>query len=63
LEEKKIYYNGKQMDQRVILISTTAQSDSNKIFKNLKHLDWENDVIDSYSDILLTDKMNEVKTI
>ena len=51
------------MDQRVILISTTAQSDSNKIFKNLKHLDWENDVIDSYSDILLTDKMNEVKTI
>jgi len=61
LEEKKIYFNGKQMDQRVILISTTAHSDSNKIFKNLKHLDWENDVIDSYSDILLTDKMNEVK--
>ena len=30
-------------------------------FKNLKHLDWENDVIDSYSDILLIDKMNEVK--
>ena len=61
LEEKKIYFNGKQMAQRVILISTTAHSDSNKIFKNLKHLDWENDVIDSYSDILLIDKMNEVK--
>lgn len=61
LEEKKIYFNGKQMEQRIILISTTAHSDSNKVFKNLKHLDWENDVIDSYSDNLLNEKMDEVK--
>jgi hypothetical protein len=43
LEEKKIYLNGKHMDQRVRLISTTAHSASNKVFKNLKHLDWEDE--------------------
>ena len=61
LEEKKIYFKGKLMPQRIVLISTTAHSDSNLIFKNLKHLDWDNDVLDSYSDTLLQDKMNEVK--
>lgn len=61
LEEKKIYFEGKKMDQRVVLISTTAHSDSNKVFQNLKHLDWDNDVIDSYSDDLLKNKMEEIK--
>ena len=61
LEEKKIYENGKVVAQRIILISSTAHSDSNRVFKSLKNLDWNNDVIDSYTDSLLIDKMEELK--
>ena len=61
LEEKKIYENGKVVPQRIILISTTAHSDSNRVFKSLRNLDWDNDVIDSYSDTVLFDKMEELK--
>ena len=61
LEEKKIYENGKAIPQRIILICSTAHSDSNKVFKSLKNLDWEQDVITDYSDIALTDKMTELK--
>ena len=39
LEEKKIYENGKVVPQRIILISSTAHSDSNRVFKSLKNLD------------------------
>jgi hypothetical protein len=49
--------------QRIILISSTAHSDSNKIFKTLKNLDWDNDVIEDYNDDLLFMKMDELKMI
>ncbi|MFN9940734.1 MAG: hypothetical protein ACK56I_14775, partial [bacterium] len=35
-------------------------SDSNRIFKKLKHLDWDNDVIEDYSNEQLLDKMEEL---
>ena len=60
-EEKKCYLHDKEIPQRIILISPTAHSDSNRIFKSLKHLDWDEDVITEYSDDLLKDKMQEVK--
>jgi hypothetical protein len=61
LEEKKAYLDDKLIPQRIILISSTAHSDSNKIFKTLKHLDWDNDVIEDYDDDLLKIKMDELK--
>ena len=36
LEEKKVYLNDKLVPQRIILISSTANSDSNIIFKSLR---------------------------
>ena len=59
--EKKCYLNDKEIPQRIILISPTAHSDSNRIFKSLKNLDWDEDVITEYSDNILKDKMEEVK--
>ena len=61
LEEKKVYLNDIIIPQRIILISSTAQSDSNKIFKTLKNLDWDNDVIEDYDDESLRMKMSELK--
>ena len=61
LEEKKVYLNDKVVPQRIVLISSTANSDSNKIFKTLKNLDWDNDVIQDYNDDLLLLKMDELK--
>ena len=52
LEEKKAYLDDKLIPQRIILISSTANSDSNIIFKSLKNLHWENDVIENYEDDL-----------
>jgi hypothetical protein len=60
-EEKKCYKDGSEVPQRIILISPTAHSDSNQIFKSLSNLDWDIDVITEYSDIILKDKMEEVK--
>lgn len=60
-EEKKCYKDGTEIPQRIILISPTAHSDSNLIFKTLKNLDWDIDVITEYSDILLIEKMEDVK--
>ena len=59
--EKKCYLHDKEIPQRIILISPTAHSDSNRIFKSLKNLDWDEDVITEYSDDMLKDKMEEVK--
>ena len=39
-EQKKCYLNGVEIHQRVILISPTAHSDSNQIFKSLSNLDF-----------------------
>jgi predicted AAA+ superfamily ATPase len=36
LAEKKIYYEGQKIPQRIILICSTAHSDSNRAFKSLK---------------------------
>jgi GTPase SAR1 family protein len=60
-EEKKCHKDGIEVPQRIILVSPTAHSDSNIIFKSLKNLDWDVDVITEYSDIVLKDKMEEVK--
>jgi hypothetical protein len=61
LEEKKMYFEGNEIPQRIILICSTAHSDSNRVFKSLKNLDWDNDVIEDYNDSLLEDKMEELK--
>ena len=61
LEEQKAYLGDKLIPQRIILISSTAHSDSNRIFKTLKNLDWDNDVIEDYDDDLLKIKMDELK--
>ena len=60
-EQKKCYLNDVEIPQRIILISPTAHSDSNQIFKSLKNLDFDLDVITEYSDDLLKNKMEEVK--
>jgi hypothetical protein len=60
-EEKKCYKDGTEIPQRIILISPTAHSDSNQIFKSLSNLDWDMDVIIEYSDDILKNKMEEVK--
>jgi hypothetical protein len=60
-EEKKCYKDGVVVPQRVILISPTAHSDSNRVFKSLKNLDWDTDVITEYTDQVLKDKMEEVR--
>jgi hypothetical protein len=60
-EEKKCYKDGSEVPQRIILISPTAHSDSNQIFKSLENLDWDIDVITEYSDDVLKYKMEEVK--
>jgi hypothetical protein len=61
LEEKKIYYEDQGIPQRIILICSTAHSDSNRVFKSLKNLNWDADVIDEYNESLLQDKMHELK--
>jgi hypothetical protein len=61
-EQKKCYKDGSDVPQRIILISPTAHSDSNQIYKSLSNLDWDVDVITEYSDDLLKKKMEEVKT-
>ena len=62
LEEKKVYLNDMIIPQRIILISSIAQSDSNRIFKSLKNLDWDKDVIEDYDDASLRSKMDELKS-
>jgi len=60
-EEKKCYKYNREIPQRIVLISPTAHSDSNVIFKSLKNLDWDVDVITEYSDEILKKKIEEVK--
>ena len=61
LEEKKMYFEEKEIPQRIILICSTAHSDSNRVFKSLKNLNWDEDVIEDYNDSLLSNKMRELK--
>ena len=60
-EEKKCFKDDKEVPQRIVLISPTAHSDSNVIFKSLKNLDWDIDVLTEYSDEILKQKIQEVK--
>jgi hypothetical protein len=60
-EEKKCYKDGEEVPQRIVLISPTAHSDSNLIFKSLKNLNWDLDVLTEYSDEILKEKIQEVK--
>jgi hypothetical protein len=60
-EEKKCYKDGQEIPQRIILFSPTAYSDSNAIFKSLKNLNWDTDVLINYSDEILKEKIEEVK--
>ena len=60
-EEKKCYKYGEVVPQRIVLISPTAYSDSNVIFKSLKNLDWDEDVLTEYSDEILKEKIQELK--
>ena len=60
-EEKKCFKDDKEVPQRIVLISPTAHSDSNVIFKSLKNLDWDVDVLTEYSDEILKQKIQEVK--
>lgn len=60
-EEKKCFKDGEEVPQRIVLISPTAHSDSNLIFKSLKNLDWDIDVLTEYSDEILKEKIEEVK--
>jgi len=41
LEEKKMYFEGNEIPQRIVLICSTAHSDSNRVFKSLKNLNWD----------------------
>lgn len=60
-EEKKCFKDNKEVPQRIVLISPTAYSDSNAIFKSLKNLNWDTDVLTEYSDEILKEKIEEVK--
>ncbi len=61
LEEKKMNFEGNEIPQIIVLICSTAHSDSNRVFKSLKNLNWDEDVIDEYNESLLQDKMHELK--
>jgi hypothetical protein len=52
LHDKKVYDGDRVVPQRVILISPSAHSPSNNVFKTL-NIDWENDVYEEYSDKIL----------
>lgn len=52
--------NGRQLDQRIIIFSPTAQNESNIVFKNLKNLD-NDDIHLEYSDELLEDILTDIK--
>lgn len=49
------------VEPRIILISPTAKSDSNRMFDILKSLD-ENDIIEDYNDDILKEKMKELRS-
>ncbi len=56
-----MYFEGNEIPQRIVLICSTAHSNSNRALKSLKNLNWDDNVIDEYNDSLLEDKMNELK--
>ena len=49
---------GNSLRIRTILFSPTGKSDRNPIYKSLKSLDFENDIIENYTDHKLLEKLN-----
>lgn len=61
-EDNEIYdINGKKLEQRIIIFSPTAQTESNIVFKNLKNLD-NTDIHLDFSDDLLEEVIDEIKS-
>lgn len=52
--------NGKKLEQRIIIFSPTAQTESNVVFKNLKNLD-DADIHLEFSDDLLQEVIDDIK--
>ncbi len=50
-----MYYEGIEISQKNILICSTAHSTGNRVFKSLKNLNWDDDIIEEYNDSLLQD--------
>jgi hypothetical protein len=59
LYDKKVYDGEKMVPQRVILISPSAHSPSNNIFKML-NIDWDDDVYEDYTDAGLDSIVEEL---
>lgn len=60
-EDNEIYdINGNKLEQRIIIFSPTAQTESNIVFKNLKNLD-NTDIHLDFSDELLEEVINDIK--
>jgi DNA helicase HerA-like ATPase len=52
---------GNTLEMRTILFSPTGKSEANPIYTSLKSLDFENDVIENYTDNKLIEKLNEIE--
>ncbi len=60
-EENPIYdINGKELEQRIILFSSTALNATNAVFRNLKNLK-EEDIHLEYTDRLLEEILDDLK--
>ena len=52
---------GNTLEIKTILFSPTGKSEANPIYTSLKSLDFENDVIENYTDTKLIEKINEIE--
>ena len=52
---------GNTLEIKTILFSPTGKSEANPIYTSLKLLDFENDVIENYTDNKLIEKLNEIE--
>ena len=52
---------GNVLEIRTILFSPTGKSEANPIYTTLKSLDFDNDVIEHYTDNKLIEKLNEIE--
>jgi len=52
---------GNTLEIRTILFSPTGKSEANPIYTTLKSLDFDNDVIEHYTDNKLIEKLNEIE--
>jgi histone deacetylase complex regulatory component SIN3 len=60
-EENPIYNTrGRELEQRIIIFSPTALSETNVVFKNLKNLPTD-DIYLEYTDDILEDILIEIK--